>query len=96
MTILDTREAQQAEPQSAAGDRGREVCEVCCIDDDLTMCGQDAAGMDWGNLKQPITCVVCADLLERRLSTMGRDPMPVAPLGPPCRICPKRRREDGQ
>lgn len=34
---------------------------VCCIDDDLTLCGADGTDMVWDE-DAPTDCVVCADL----------------------------------
>ena len=36
---------------------------VCCKDEDITLCGQDASDMPWGDMLGSI-CVVCADLVE--------------------------------
>lgn len=87
MTILDVREQPQTAPQGS--DELEHI--VCCVDDDTTMCGLTIGG-EVGD-KEP-TCVVCADLLDRReyyADLLNEDPQ--EPGDKPCRVCPKLRAE---
>lgn len=75
---------------SRAGNAADLNHEICCVDQDLAMCGTDITGADWTAL-DPLTCVVCADLLEQWAQHADRfgDDLE-KPGARSCRFCPKR------
>ena len=90
MTILETAPIPQ--PAPAMGDPDL-THEVCCVDDDLTLCGRDASEMDWNDPLKPVACIVCASLLERFEELLPTEAVPLTRSDSPCSICPRRNQE---
>lgn len=63
--------------------------EVCCVDDDLAMCGLRVADADWTDV-DPVSCVVCADLYGQWTANASEFSEELAKPGVHrCRLCPK-------
>jgi hypothetical protein len=93
VTILDTVTIADTAPQAS----GLELThEVCCVDQGLAMCGTAIPGADWTEV-EPVSCIVCAELLEQWVELAGRfgDDLE-KPGARTCRLCPKRQRGEGR
>lgn len=82
---LDT--APAAAPQATDADVTH---EVCCLDNDLAMCGTPVADADWTEV-DPVSCVVCTDLYGQWMANASEFSKELAEPGARgCRLCPKR------